>query len=157
MRLKKHEIYLLVVWVMVGLSLVCLFMYRNCLTYGYRSFYTQAKTQLGSIHEMQSEYRKKKGAYAQDLSYLDFNNSSKVYAIIFNGKYYEPVSSTGRARELPAGYNTCFDDEYYNAFAVSNLDGDDFTNIWMIDPMGDPVHVQSDYNNKVEHMPRECQ
>jgi hypothetical protein len=118
--------------------------------------YHEAKSILKNVYNLQEKFKNANNKYSRDLDILGFINHSPNYSLTFNNKYYEKEKGFGRARELPTKYINCFSVKYYNAFAVSNLDGDTFLDIWSIDSDGKIIQIQSDYKNKILEFPSEC-
>jgi len=145
-------------WLLLLLPLITIIivMYKNYLEYGYKSHYHEATSILSDVYNRQVQYKQGNNKYASNLDIIGVTNQSHNYSLTFNNNYYEPEIGYGRARILPLKYNTCFGDTYYNAFAISNLDGDTFVDIWMIESDGNIFQIQSDYKDKILTLPPKC-
>ena len=109
----------------------------------YKGSYIHAKESLSMIRASEQSYFREHNKFACDLKIFDEN------MLYYSYTYYlcniSKCPNANRFSSLPNKFKRSFGPNYWNAFAVSNLDGDTFLDVWMIDSTGAISHLQDDY------------
>jgi hypothetical protein len=142
---KRHfvidlAIYLCILIVVLIVAVVSIGKFYH---FEYKGSYIHAKESLSMIGRSEQNYFKEHNQFACDIKMLDENKLYYSYTYYLCNIHKCPDEK--RFSSLPQKYMTSFNSNYWNAFAVSNLDGDSFLDVWMIDSTGTISHLQDDY------------
>jgi type II secretory pathway pseudopilin PulG len=107
----------------------------------------EAQTNLQAVEEAQLAFYDTHGRYAESFKELGWKPAGQIrYAYFFSAHdSIQPPDQTYSLPDLPGEDLVAFaDDHTFNIIAVSNLDGDDTPDVWVLDYVSGISHVQND-------------
>ena len=135
--------YLAVVLVATVVCVLALIAIPDFMRLEYKDTFEHTENNMRKISEAQGTSYKLSGKFSCSPELLKNGPRWDDYT------YYwcDQVKYFGQSKQtaLPPNFKTAFGPNYWNAFAVDDMDGDGFIDVWMVDSTGKIAHLQDDY------------
>ncbi|MFO8058965.1 MAG: DUF4190 domain-containing protein [bacterium] len=132
----------------LGVGLIAALVIPNFMKMQAKSKQSEAKTNLGSIFNLETAYFGEHNTYGDSFDLIGWSPAGQnLYTYYIGDQSIGTHPSKGQPHELPAGVEARVEKTSFQAVAVGNIDDDPYLDVWTIDENKSIKNVQNDIIN----------